>query len=338
MNTFDLHHATDVEILDAMRLRGLRVDRKALARQQVLVGGRAEAARTRFKVVHGFDALSRKLPFGTSSTAKEVLQRVEDPRAELVIKVRELCKRSQNLTTLLRAVQADDRVRWEWSVAKTNRVYATHQLLTLAKECRQFVIPDTGKFVVYDYVSQELRVIAAATQNERLLHLLEKGDVHGETAKILGWPRDRAKTFHYALMYGTEIDAAQERYGIPHPKMQEILRNFPIDELYVVARDRAKEGKVETLLGTWLAFDEDDDKTRTNYLCQGTGADILRAGLVTLAREFGLMPAMVMHDAFMLDDVEADAPTIAAGLELEIAGVKFPVEMKQGKTWADVTG
>lgn len=330
---------TSVEILKQMGERGLKVNRVALESAYSEAGFVASIVRVKFKEDNGFDALSHKIPFMQGSSAAAFLERSSHPLAAEVIRVRKLSKRAQNLSTMLNAIGPDGRVHWEWKTAKTNRVYATNQMLTLGKDCRQFILPDSGEFVVLDYRQQELRIIAALLHSQTLVDLIE-ADIHAATAEVLGWTRERAKTLHYALLYGTDVETVAERNDVTDEQMRKVLDNLPVDQLKALGKARARNGKVQTLGGTWLAYDTEDENSRTNTMCQGSGADILMQGLEILANQFGMLPVMVIHDAFMLDVDGLTAEKVyemAHALEVEWGGVKFPVEVKRGKTWAEVS-
>lgn len=327
-----------VQILQKMGERGMRVETRALIERLEAAQVQAKAARAAFQAEHGFDPMSRKLPFGTKSTRKEVLLEVGDPRATEVVRVRSLDRERRDYSILLDAVDLESgRVKWTWTTAKTNRVYATGNLLTIGKKCRELIVPDSGEFVSFDYRQQELRIIAALTENKLLLDLLDHGDVHQATADSLGWSRPKAKTLHYALMYGSTPESLRRRFGLSEPALQAVMKHLPVDKLVEVAERRAKDGRVETLFGTWLEYDVRDQNSRTNFVCQGSGADMLKQGLELIHEKFDLIPAVVVHDAFVFDDVRAFQEPIAGALEVRVGRVAFPVDMKVGKTWAEVT-
>lgn len=322
------------QILEKIEKRGLKIDVRVLD-EMIESLEYLDQQREALAEEIGADPWQRNL-FGLKSTARAVLLRSGIPGAKKVAEFRVKHRHLQDLRSLRKKVE-DGVFKFEWKEAKTGRFYATGGILTKSRDCRKAVVPWKGeKFYSYDYVSQELRIIAAFTRNRKLLQLLDNGGVHEETAKVLGISRKEAKTVNYAYMYGMEVEALQRIYGITDEQMTEIESYLPMQKLRQVARKRVKgfpELKVQTLFGRWIEFDPEDEKTLVSYMVQGSGADILRRGLRKMAKK-GVLPTIVVHDNFLLEE---KVPGIKEELEFEFKGVKFPVKIKEGANWAEVT-
>lgn len=324
------------EILLQMGQRGMKVDMAGL-KLRVEEARQAAMCRSEFKVAHGFDALARKFPasFNLKSTAAEYLERSSHPLAPEVLRVRRAVKRFGDLNGLLGRVSEDGRIRWEWSTAKTGRQYATGGLLTMSRECREFLIPDNGRFVLYDFKAQELRLIALFTNCAKLKQVLEEGDIHQEVATIVGWNRDKAKMLNYAILYSMDLDMQAERFKIGTDERDELAKLLPVAELIEAGKRSRKGDCITTLLGREVPIDPEDEKTLGSYLVQGSGFDVLVKALENLEEAGHPLPVMVIHDAILFD---GDPGDVRACIELEIDGMKFPVERKEGANWSEVTG
>lgn len=318
--------------MDKMTSRGLRIDEPKLEK---LIDEMSYLDHERQKLARfiGKDPWARKL-FGLPSTRREVLLRHGTDLALQVALFREEHRKLQNLRKMQELTE-DGVLKWEWSVAKTNRLYATGALLTLPKVCRSVVLPWSGeKFYLWDYKSQEMRLIAVVTGNEKLLRILEEGkDIHAITARVCNVERDKGKTINYAKMYGMDPEGLKSLYGLSDKMLRQIESYLPMDKLNEVAGASVESGtdRVKTYFGTELKFS--DPKELGPYYIQGSGADILRMILVRM-EDVMVDVDICIHDAVLTED---DKPVIREVMEFEINGMKFPVEMKSGADWGEVT-
>lgn len=321
------------EVLKGMQQRGLRVDVQAY-KELYAQYEPMPSLREKWTKKRGYDPLGRKI-LGLKSSNQEVLKRLGTPEALEIVKFRQAYSKYQDLTTLGRLMEGD-RLPFSYVVAKTGRLYTTGALQTMSKECRKVIIPwEADEFTLYDYMGQELRVIALMTGSKELLHEIENGDIHERTQKV-GHKADRksGKTINYAYIYGMQPEGLKEVFGLSDEDLDELETYLPLQKLREAARSRISEDgtMVQAYFGTWLKFGG-EEKELANYMTQGTGAEILKRGAVRLA-EAGAQIDMLIHDAYLLEN---SMPSFKEALEFEIDGIKFPVEVKTGRTWADVT-
>lgn len=331
-----------MERVQEMGLHGLKVDVESLKAKVNSSQHIALMLKGDFYQEYGFDPNSRKLPIkGVTSTARDKLEAMielgheQSEMLQSIIDTRRALRRAQDLLGLLqRTNKFTGRINWEWTVAATDRLYATGALLTLSKEVRECIVPDSGQFVLYDYKQEELRVIAYLLGHAPMVNALMNGDIHAESADALGVTRDKAKEIHYALLYSFDMNYVQKAFKLTADQVERLLELIPFGNLYTLAEQRSANGFVPTAYGRLIPYDPGDAKQRTNYMIQGTGADILRNTLERLwhASKF---PALVIHDAFLFDT--ADDEDLSPLISFHMGDMFFPVERKVGKTWADVT-
>lgn len=266
------------EILQRMATRGLRVDvsvlDKMIAELECVDAQRAKVAAKIGVDPWKRDGLAKVL--GTVGTTRAVLLKKGTKNALLVAKFRELHRRYQDLRTFRNLVDKTGKLSWTWSSAKTGRLYCSGKLLSMPKAARRSVIPwvDGHHFTLFDYNSQELRIIAAVTGTQLLLDMINRGeDIHALTAGNINLDRREGKTANYAILYGMEREAFKRQFGITDIQVDRIMTYLPMENLKEVARSRAKDGKVQTIFGTWIPYDVDNDKTLVSYFIQGSGAE-----------------------------------------------------------------
>lgn len=321
-----------LQSMKAMESRGLRVDVMSL-RAEINKLSVIEQERVDLTAEIGIDPWKRKL-FGLKSSSAETLRRLGTPEALKVVDFRHRDRVYKMLCSFYQLAETGV-LKWEWKIAKTNRLYASGAVLTLAKECRQFVVPWNSEcFYLWDYKQQELRLIALATGNKKLLSMLEDGvDIHSVTGEIAKSTRTVGKTIDYAKMFGMDIEALKSSFKLSDCQVNQIESYLPTQKLAQIAASHVVSG-TKTLInifGTAIQFLEEKDLAP--YYIQSSGADILWNILGALKR-IGIQPDICIHDAIM---AEENNPVIAKTMEFTYSGVNFPVVLKTGKTWAEVT-
>jgi DNA polymerase I-like protein with 3'-5' exonuclease and polymerase domains len=193
------------------------------------------------------------------------------------------------------------------------------------------------KLVAADLDAIEMRVFAAFTGDGILRDAIKRGrDIHTMAAEAAGigdrtrtggaveTARQRGKTLNYAIIYGAGVRSLRKAFGVNTQGAKAILRRyhaqFPevgalqnriefalADKGYVASpwgrRFRATEGK---------AYSE--AYKFTNYLVQGTAADLMKASLVRV-HEAGIPVIAVVHDEIVAEVPEEDAPEAAKIIE-----------------------
>lgn len=93
---------------------------------------------------------------------------------------------------------------------------------------RMFIAGPGRKLVTADYSQIELRILAAASQDQEMLKIFRTSDLdlHSETADILGISRPDAKTFNFALVYGAVAGTLAQRIGKPVSVAERMLEQW----------------------------------------------------------------------------------------------------------------
>lgn len=316
-----------------MAQRGLRVDVKGLDESIASRRDALEAEKIRLHKILGRDPWSKNLLGGPAN--KNRLKTLNHPEALNIVSFREKDRSFKNLVSMRSRVYKET-LKWEWTVATTTRYYATGGLLTISRDCREFIIPwDSENFYLWDYKSQELRIIAVITKAPRLWEILEKGkDPHEITSKISNRSRDEGKTINYAYMYGMEPSALMKIYSMNDRQMRMVDAVLPMQLLTKIALEKANwaEMTITNIFGTVVKFEE--VKHLASYYVQSVGADILRRAVDKVMGEMGIWIDITVHDALLTED---DNPAIGEAMTFTLEGMEFPVEMKAGPNWGAVT-
>lgn len=322
------------ELVGAIEDRGLRVDKDTL---ETMFASFASVPKEReiVKAAVGVDPLARKYREGSMNKAR--LRRLAAAGDENAAEIMNFKKRKviyDDLQILKRATEGEA-FKFEFTLAKTGRFYTTNRAITLSKEARTCIIPWKGKkFYAYDMDQQELRLIAAYTGNETLKRALADGeDIHVRTAETAKVQHDRGtgKEMNYALMYGMEEGDYRAKYGLKEEQLKGIYKYLPVDKLRKITDKMLdRYGCIITLYGTRIACE--DPASGPAYLIQGTGSDLSRRILMKISKE-GLFLTMFVHDCFYFEDRIAEMEQ----LDVEVRGVEFPMKLKVGSNWAEVT-
>lgn len=202
-------------------------------------------------------------------------------------------------------------------------------------EVRSIFVPRDGmSFIVSDYSSIELRLLAYYMADPAFWEIIENGDpflwlgsrIYG-TEDQSKWPvtRSNLKNAMYAMTYGAGgPKIAQTVGGGMTAEEGRALRAMMIDTLGPHYRQLTKRigaavrerGYVRTLRGRIQNVNPDKSYVGLNALIQGSAADIMKQGLVNVAEALepiGGYPLLVVHDE-VVAEVPAEKAAEAAGL------------------------
>lgn len=238
---------------------------------------------------------------------------------------------------------------------------------------RAFVAPDGNILVSADYSQIELRIFAHVTKDPALVAAFSSGeDIHKYTAgKMYGVApadvtsdmRRAAKTVNYAVIYGISEFALAKRLGISFKEAKDLKESyfarFPgvrsyIDDTVAFAKEH---GYVQTLFGRrrYIAdinsrvfqFRQASERAAANMPVQGTSADIMKLAMVAvrdmLVKEgFKAKMLLQVHDELLFETTPDEVPHLAPHIRTAMTSVytlaaPLEVEVKTGKSWADVT-
>ena len=190
------------------------------------------------------------------------------------------------------------------------------QTLPHTAEIRNAVLPYEGEQLwAVDYSGQEYRILAALSQDPAWLHEFRHGagDPHTMVAEMLGIQRDQAKTFNFAMVYGAGPKKLAASTGLSVTQVQHFLKvyaqRFPqvsefIQNVQRQGMRQLREGQepfVTTVGGRKVYGEEDRLFALTNYLIQGSGADVLKQAVIRLDQQ-GLADHIIVpvHDELVL--------------------------------------
>lgn len=199
---------------------------------------------------------------------------------------------------------------------------------------RRCFVADPGHLIAsIDYKAQELRVLAALSQDPTMMRAFVNGDdLHLITAQAAFGDhickddpeRKYGKVGNFSKVFGGGAGTIAEQLGIPVQVAKEIVQGFDraypriavySNKLQSLAR---RQGYVVTGSGRVLPVDKDRPYSALNYMVQSTARDVTCRALIRL-HEAGFTPYMrlVIHDEFLLS-VPADKAEWGA---LEVARI-----------------
>lgn len=222
-----------------------------------------------------------------------------------------------------------------------------------------------------DYSQIELRLLAAFSGDEKLIHAFNSGlDIHAMTAsEIFGVPYEQvessmrrdAKAINFGIVYGISDFGLSQNIGIKrsdakkyiemyferYPKIDEYLK-----ENVKFARDN---GFAKTLFGRIRSIPEINsnnynlrtfgERVAMNMPLQGSASDIIKLAMIKIAELFktkGLRSKIIVqvHDELVVDvypgELEEVKAILKEGMEKVVdLAVKLDVNIEYGKTWYD---
>jgi DNA polymerase I len=307
----------------------------------------------------------RRTPTGMSSVSIDVLERLYDPYSNVypilgcLIEFKNVQTLVKSLKTVSKKLDLQGRIHPEFNhyTCPTGRIYSYIQ--NLPKKVRKVLIPDEedNTFIQLDWSQQELRIIAALSQEPVFLDCFDKNEdlhkrvisemFHKPLYEVTDEERKVGKTINYALIYGQEAPGLSWNLNIPLKKAQELIDQYfsslpMIQKFKDESRERfLQRGYSETAFGRKTQLDltgpkrERELRRGFNHIFQGAGADILRMTLVRL--KDGLMGnaaklKFCSHDAIYIETKKEASGEIGELarfiMEIEFKGVRLPVTMK----------
>lgn len=389
-----------VYTLHDMEREGIRVEAAALKQYGEQLIGRIGELETEIYAMAGetfninspkqlgvilFEKL--KLPYGKKtktgySTAADVLEKLADeaPVVSRILEYRQLTKlKSTYADGLANYIAEDGRIHstFNQTITATGRISSTEPNLQnipirmeLGRLIRKVFIPKDGYvFVDADYSQIELRVLAAISGDETLIHAYrEAQDIHKITAsqvfhipfdEVTDLQRRNAKAVNFGIVYGissfglsqdlsiTRKEAAQyiEKYFETYPGIKKFLDD--------TVENAKKEGYVTTLFGRRRPMPElkagnfmqrsFGERVAMNAPIQGTAADIIKIAMIRVndrlkAENLKSRLILQVHDELLIEAEESETDEVKRILLEEMQGaaelsVKLEIDMHTGKSW-----
>jgi DNA polymerase-1 len=266
--------------------------------------------------------ISKKTSTGKPSTDASVLEKLDHPLVDHLLKYRELEKlRSTYVDGYLPLIKSDGRIHTTFNqmAAATGRLSSEEpnlQNIPVRSESgmtirRAFIPEDGWTFIVADYSQIELRILAHLSEDAGLVEAFRSGqDIHTATsARVFGVDADlvtpemrrRAKVINFGLLYGMEAFGLAQRLDISRDEaaaqMDAYFSQFPnvkefMDGMVTQAR---RNGYTATLFGRrrYLPELKSDnwrirqmgERMALNAPVQGTAADVIKKAMIELESE-----------------------------------------------------
>lgn len=232
---------------------------------------------------------------------------------------------------------------------------------SLGNLIRSVFVPRSGMvFVISDASQLELRILAAATKDKRLVEIFQNDlSLHEEVSKMLSVDYDIAKTVNFSIIYGVSASSLAKRLKISEKEAEKIIhkfyKNFPSVKTYKhnLEKSVAATKTIKSLFGRERKFKDEDFATPQkfsatmreafNYSIQATGADIIKIWMYMLSKNGVKAPLLQVHDELVFEIEEKDAKefidTITDLYEnnkyIKMLAVPFKLESVVGKSWAE---
>jgi len=241
------------------------------------------------------------------------------------------------------------------------------------REIRRAFIPsdENHLFLSADYSQIELRIMAALSEDPQMMEAFARHqDIHALTAaKIYRIPveevtsdmRRKAKTANFGIIYGISAFGLSQRLNIPRTEAKELIdgyfASFPRvkDYMDLSIEMARKEGYVQTIMGRRRYLTDINsnnqvvrgmaERNAINTPIQGSAADIIKAAMINIHREFekeGLRSRMVLqvHDELNFDVLKPELDLVQQIVRKEMESavklkVPLTVEMKAAGNWLD---
>jgi twinkle protein len=317
------------------------------------------------------------------TTEEELLCTIDDPRAALILDYRKADKLATALDSLLEVIRSDGRIyaRFNPLGAATGRFSSKSPNLQQvpkrgANHVRGIFVPSgrDRSLIVADYSQIELRVAAFVAWESVMINAFrERIDLHSKiaavslripTAQVTPEQRDIGKTINFGFLYGRSAEGyrrgVRKDYGLVLTSAEAgdyrnaFFATYPaIAAWHEECRRKSKDpsnNRARTIFGRLLCAQVDDPWARfnlwTNYVVQGSCADLLKMAMIKVA---SILPSDCQLVATVHDELIYDVPLslaeqyccmIRMAMEetfVEMFGSEVPIvaEAKVCKNWGE---
>ena len=316
------------------------------------------------------------------STAADILENLapDYPIIQKILDYRQVAKLKSTYADGLAAfIGKDGRIHgtFHQTVTATGRISSTDPNLQnipirteMGRLFRKVFLPKEGCiFVDADYSQIELRVLAALSGDEALIHAFQNHiDIHTLTAsQVFHTPLDQvtplqrrnAKAVNFGIVYGISAFGLSQDLKISRKEASEYIANYfssyPkikkfLDQSVATAREKGyittyyhrRRPVPELFSGNFMqrSFGE---RIAMNSPIQGTAADIIKIAMIRVDRRLrseNLKARLVLqvHDELLVEAPEEEEESVRKILHEEMTGVTdFPVAMdidiQSGSDW-----
>ena len=326
---------------------------------------------------------SKKTKTGYSTSA-EVLEKlaVDYPIVSDILEYRQLAKlKSTYADGLANYIDETGKIHttFNQTITATGRLSSTEPNLQnipirieLGKMIRKVFHPAKGNlFVDSDYSQIELRVLAHAADDEKLIEAFQNGqDIHRTTAShVFGVPFDEvtdlqrrnAKAVNFGIVYGISAFGLSQDLNISRKEAQEFIdkyfETYPKIKAFLdsTVEQAKKDGYIKTMFNRIRPIPELSssnfmqrqfgERVAMNSPIQGTAADIIKIAMIRvhdrLIRD-KLKSKLILqvHDELLIETLEEEKEQVIALLEEEMKNavslkVSMEVGTETGYDWYD---
>jgi DNA polymerase-1 len=242
----------------------------------------------------------------------------------------------------------------------------------LGQQIRRAFVASKGRVLVSaDYSQFELRLAAALSGDTNLIEDFEDDsvDIHTKTAAeaygvafddVTPEMRRHAKVINFGVLYGMSPHGLAAATGMDFTQAKAFIERYfrirqPIRDFIDATIEKAKtEGYVETLFGRRrltpdvrtanFVIREAAKRAAANMPIQGTEADLMKMAMLRVETEMSDVCQQILqiHDSIMVECAPTDVEKVGNMLKQIMEniypdlGVRLKVDIKSGKTWADL--
>ena len=316
------------------------------------------------------------------STAADILENLapDYPIVQKVLDYRQVAKLKSTYADGLAAfIGEDGRIHgtFHQTVTATGRISSTDPNLQnipirteMGRLFRKVFLPKEGCiFVDADYSQIELRVLAALSGDEALIHAFQNNiDIHTLTAsqvfhipldQVTPLQRRNAKAVNFGIVYGISAFGLSQDLKISRKEASEYINNYfasyPkikefLDQAVVTAKEQGyivtyyhRRRPVPELTSSNFMQRSFGERIAMNSPIQGTAADIIKLAMIRVDQRLhseNLKARLVLqvHDELLVEAPVEEEARVREILHEEMMGVTdFPVEMdidiQSGSDW-----
>lgn len=292
-------------------------------------------------------------------TDKAALKKSNSPVAKLLLEYRQWLKAINTYyKPFLEMRDANNRIHPNLSLVGTitGRFSCnTPNLQALPKgsniyKVRDTVIASKGYTLAsFDYNQAELRLLAHYSKDPFLVDVFTNNkDLHGETAKLLGIDRNRAKRINFGIVYGIGATSLSENLECSVEQAQQYLTEYHSKIVSVVKFYRyidnlaKKQGFIRLWTGRRRHYRKGENETHKamSNIIQGGVAEVMRTAICKVfkaTRGSRVKLLLQVHDEILLEipthQLDEWVTKIKSLMEDFEFSVPIKVEVKVGETW-----
>ncbi|MDX1445475.1 DNA polymerase I [Lishizhenia sp.] len=366
-------------------LEKLEKDIKALAEEDFNLDSPRQLGEVLFEKMK-ISSKAKKTKTGQYSTSEDVLQKHKDDHEiiPLILDYRSLKKLKNTyvdpLPTLVDEQDGRLHTHYMQTVAATGRLSSNNPNLQnipirteKGREIRKAFIAkdDNHLLMAADYSQIELRIIAALSQDENMVHAFQNNlDIHAATAAkvfkvnledVTREQRSSAKAVNFGIIYGQGAFGLAQNLGISRKEAKAIIDGY-FEEYATIktymdqaVKDAREKGYVETIFNRRRYLPDINssnavvrgfaERNAINAPIQGSAADIIKLAMIKVAERMKKEKVnskllLQVHDELVFDVHKSEQEIMAKLVQEEMEhavelAVPMKVEYELAKNWLE---